>query len=120
SYELEDVLEKSGKLEILDLLKDIRSMANIISIRQQSALGLGHAVLTAKPVVGDESFAVLLGDEIMLEKDGGKPVTGQLIENFDSTGQSVVAVLEVAKDQVSKYGIVALAEEKKALKRITS
>ena len=79
SYELEDKLERDGKTEWLASLKKIRSMANIISIRQKQPLGLGHAVGAAAPVVGSEPFAVLLGDEIMISRPDQKTVTEQLV-----------------------------------------
>ncbi len=109
SYELEDVLIKSGKQDLLEKIKSVREMANIISIRQKEALGLGHAVYTGRPVIGNEPFAVLLGDEIMLGTPG---VTAELCETYQKTGLSTVAVMEVADSEVSKYGIVALEDTK--------
>lgn len=104
SYELEDTLAKAGKTELLRSIQRVRSLANIISIRQKEALGLGHAVLAGAPVVGKEPFAVLLGDEIML---GSPSPTRQLVQRFDQTGMSTVAIMEVPMNDVSKYGIVA-------------
>lgn len=106
SYELEDKLERDGKHEWLASLKKIRSMANIISIRQKQPLGLGHAVGAAAPVVGSEPFAVLLGDEIMISRPDQKTVTEQLVNRYHATGVSTVAVMEVPVDETSKYGIV--------------
>lgn len=106
SYELEDKLERDGKLEWLASLKQIRSMANIISIRQKQPLGLGHAVGAAAPIVGQEPFAVLLGDEIMISRADQPTVTEQLARSFESTGLSTVAVMEVPQEDTSKYGIV--------------
>ncbi len=106
SYELEDKLERDGKHEWLASLKRIRSMANVISIRQKQPLGLGHAVGAAAPVVGDEPFAVLLGDEIMISRPDQKTVTEQLVNRYQSTGISTVAVMEVPLEETSKYGIV--------------
>lgn len=108
SYELEDRLAKSGKNELLDQLKKIRDMANIISVRQKSPLGLGHAVLCARNVVGDSPFAVLLGDEIMTtpaESAGDKNTTQTLSSVFTETGSSTVAIMEVPLADTSKYGI---------------
>ncbi len=105
SYELEDKLAHSGKLNLLDRLTKIRNMANIISIRQKQALGLGHAVYCGKPIVGNEPFAVLLGDEITVSKNGQKTVTSQLVENYANNGLSSVSIMEVAEQDVSKYGI---------------
>lgn len=106
SYELEDKLERDGKLHWLEDLKRIRSMANVISIRQKQPLGLGHAVLCSKPIVGNEPFAVLLGDEIMISRPDEETTTGTLVKNYVSSGLSTVAVMEVAESDVSKYGIV--------------
>ncbi len=104
SYELEDTLYKTGKLDLLASLKRIQGLVNIISVRQKEALGLGHAVYTARPVVGDEPFAVLLGDEIMVSEN--KNVTAQLCDLYKKTSASSVAVMEVNKKDVSKYGII--------------
>lgn len=106
SYELEDQLEKSGKTDTLALIKKIRSQANIISIRQKEALGLGHAVWAGQPAVGDEPFAVLLGDEIMFTEQNESTVTNQLSEAYRETNQSCVAVMEVSETEVEKYGII--------------
>lgn len=109
SYELEDRLEKDGKTYLLDRLLKIRSMANIISIRQKQPLGLGHAVLCGERVIGNEPFAVLLGDEIMLAQSG-KPNTTQQLVNLHKANQSTtVAVMNVPECDVSKYGIADLS-----------
>ena len=105
SYELEDKLAHSGQLNLLDRLLKIRNMANIISIRQKQALGLGHAVYCGKPVIGNEPFAVLLGDEITISQNGEKSVTSQLVNNFSKTQLSSVSIMEVPEQDVSKYGI---------------
>ncbi len=106
SYELEDKLMKDGKSEILESLHRIRNNVNIISIRQKSALGLGHAVKCAKPVVGSEPFAVLLGDEITLTKSRSENITSFLCDQFQKTKESSVWVLPVEKENTHKYGIV--------------
>lgn len=106
SYELEDKLERDGKHEWVTTLKKIRSMANVMSIRQKQPLGLGHAVGTARPIVGNEPFAVLLGDEIMISRPDQKTVTEQLARSFETTGLSTVAMMEVPESETSKYGIV--------------
>lgn len=105
SYELEDKLAQSGQLNMLDRLTKIRNTANIISIRQKQALGLGHAVYCGRPVVGNEPFAVLLGDEITVSQNGEKTVTSQLVDNYQTNGISSVSIMEVAEKDVSKYGI---------------
>lgn len=106
SYELEDQLTKTGKTDLLERIQKIRNMANIISIRQKQALGLGHAVLCGEPVIGNENFAVLLGDEIMYSEPNEPTVTEQLTNIFTETGLSTVAVMEVAPTEVEKYGII--------------
>jgi UTP--glucose-1-phosphate uridylyltransferase len=106
TYELEDKLERDGKLQWLEMLRHVRSMANIISIRQKQPLGLGHAVYCGRPVVGDEPFAVLLGDEIMIANQDQRTTTETLARHWDSTGLSTVAAMEVPESEVSKYGIV--------------
>ncbi|MES2965732.1 MAG: UTP--glucose-1-phosphate uridylyltransferase GalU [Bdellovibrionota bacterium] len=106
TYELEDKLAREGKHEWLEMLHRIRGLANIISIRQKQPLGLGHAVHCGKPVVGDEPFAVLLGDEIMINPDGEETPTATLARSYESTGLSTVAIMTVAENDVSKYGIV--------------
>jgi len=78
-------------------------MCNLISIRQKMPLGLGHAVLTAAPIIGDEPFAILLGDDLI---DSTVPCTKQLVDIYERENASVVGVMEVPADEVSKYGIV--------------
>lgn len=104
SYELEDTLAKAGKTDLLAQLRRVQNMVNIISIRQKEALGLGHAVLTARPVVGREPFAVLLGDEIMVNDQDS--VTSQLHRRYQETQVSTVAVMQVPEEDVCKYGII--------------
>lgn len=106
SYELEDKLERDGKTEFLAALKKIRSLANIISIRQKQPLGLGHAIYCGRPVVGDEPFAVLLGDELMISSPSTETTTETLAKSYASSGLSTVAIMEVPESETSKYGIV--------------
>lgn len=101
--ELEDRLLKSGKTELAAELKAIAETCNIICVYQKEPAGLGHAVGCARPVVGDQPFAVLLGDDLIY---GAVPCTRQLIDIFESRGKSVVGVMEVPAADVSKYGIV--------------
>jgi len=103
SYELEHTLELKGKMDVLEEVKAISDMANIVYIRQKEPLGLGHAVLRAKDFIGDEPFAVILPDDLMV---GEKPCIGQMIDIFGETGKSVVLTEEVPKDKVSAYGVV--------------
>jgi UTP--glucose-1-phosphate uridylyltransferase len=102
--ELEQVLKKSGKEEEIEKLRNISNIAEFVYIRQKEQLGLGHAVLTAERLVGDEPFAVLLGDEII--KNQKKPGIRQLIDVYYQFGKSVIGTMEVPKGDVSKYGIV--------------
>lgn len=111
SYELEDRLAKDGKLKLLERLIRIRDKVNVISIRQKQALGLGHAVLTAHSVVGQEPFAVLLGDEITTASKNSDNVTKLLCDSFDETGISTVSIMKVADADVSKYGIAEVTEQ---------
>lgn len=120
SYELEDKLAKDGKLHLLERLTKIRDMANVISIRQKHALGLGHAVLCGKPIVGHDPFAVLLGDEITMGFNGEPNVTSQLVANYEETGISTVAVMKVSEADVSKYGIAEVEESSGSLFKIKS
>ena len=110
SYEVEDTLEKAGRTELLAPLHEIVKKLTVVSIRQHVALGLGHAVLCAEPAIGREPFAVLLGDEVMLTKPGRPSGIAQLARIFEETKQSTVAVMEVAEEDVSKYGIVRVSE----------
>ncbi len=106
SYEVEHQLEITGKHDLLARLKSIRNMANIISIRQKQALGLGHAVYCGAPIIGKENFAVLLGDEIMYSEPSEPTVIEQLTSIFSEADLSTVAVMEVEPQEVEKYGIV--------------
>ncbi|OLO42370.1 UTP--glucose-1-phosphate uridylyltransferase [Alkalihalophilus pseudofirmus] len=103
SYELEETLLKKGKMDLLDEVSEISNMANIHYIRQKEALGLGHAIACAKSFIGNEPFAVLLGDDIVQSE---KPCLKQLIEVFDRYHSSVVGVQQVADEDVSKYGVI--------------
>lgn len=111
SFEVEDKLVREGKESILQSLQDIRAKVNIISIRQKSALGLGHAIQCAEPVIGDEPFAVLLGDEITVSDTHTENVTHFLTERFAESQTSSVWVLPVDPKDTSKYGIVDLGRE---------
>jgi len=108
SYELEDRLAKDGKMQLLERLKRTREMANIISVRQKHPLGLGHAVLCGQSVIGNSPFAVLLGDEIMVPKGSEPNTIGRLCKLYQELKSSVVAVMEVADQDVSKYGIATV------------
>jgi UTP--glucose-1-phosphate uridylyltransferase len=103
SVELEELLISKGKTELLEEINEIHNLANIHYIRQSQPLGLGHAVWCARRFIGNEPFAVLLGDDVVRSE---KPCLRQLIDVFEEHGKSVVAVQNVPMDQVSRYGIV--------------
>lgn len=103
SIELELELEKSGKSELLEMVRNISDMVDIHYIRQKEPKGLGHAIHCAKTFVGNEPFAVLLGDDVV---DSRKPCLKQLIDCFDEYKTTILGVQEVPEENVSKYGIV--------------
>lgn len=108
AYELENELEASQKHELLALVRSLQPDDMDCSyVRQPRSLGLGHAVLCAQPLVGDEPFAVLLADDLMTGPDGGQPVLAQMVDVFARIGTSLLAVQEVPADHVRRYGIVA-------------
>ena len=102
SPELEQILDKSGKDEFLRIVRDISELANIHFIRQKEMKGLGHAILKAKSFVGNEPFAVLFGDGVIISKT--KPAIQQLIEHYGEFGKGVVGVKKVAESEIHKYG----------------
>ena len=106
SFELEDTLRRRGKQEDLDLVQGISHLAQFAYVRQGEPLGLGHAVLCARHAVGDEPFALLLGDDVLDERDSALDA---LIAAYYATGKSVVGVQEVPLEHVSRYGIVGAA-----------
>lgn len=120
SYELEDKLAKDGKEKLLERVTRIRDKANIISIRQKHALGLGHAVLCGLPIIGQEPFAVLLGDEITRGVHGDPNVTAQLVSSFEKTGTSTISIMKVEDKDVSKYGIAEVEDISKGFFKVTS
>lgn len=104
SYELETELEKSGKTELLEELQKISKLVNVHYVRQSEARGLGHAIYCAKSFVGDEPFAVLLGDDVVA---ADKPCLAQMVEQFEHYQASILGVQTVLHSEVSKYGIVS-------------
>lgn len=102
NLELETNLKEKGKLELLELVEETTGL-NLHFIRQSHPLGLGHAVLQAKSFVGNEPFVVMLGDDIM---EDNIPLTKQLINDYDETHASTIAVMEVPNEDVYKYGII--------------
>ena len=105
ALELESFLESRGKTEQLEEIRKITDLINVAYVRQGEPLGLGHAVLVTKNLIGDEPFAVILGDDVY---DATPPALQQLIDVFARVGGPVVAVERVADSQVSSYGIVAI------------
>jgi UTP--glucose-1-phosphate uridylyltransferase len=103
SYELEKMLEERGKTDLLQIVRHISDMIHIAYVRQKEALGLGHAVLTARELVGDEPFAVLLADDVI---DAEVPCLKQLMEVFDKTQCSVLATQVVEGPSISAYGVL--------------
>lgn len=107
AYELESELEAKGKTKLLELVKNIvPENVSCIYIRQSEALGLGHAVLCAKPVVGDEPFSVILADDLIDNDETG--CVKQMVQSYEKNGSSVLAVQQVAASETDKYGIVSL------------
>jgi UTP--glucose-1-phosphate uridylyltransferase len=108
SYELEHTLRERGKKELLALCERVSKLTRLVTVRQKEPLGLGHAVLVARPAVGDEPVAVLLGDDLY-DCEGRRPAIGQLIDEFERLGgdKGVVSLMEVAAGQEQLYGIVA-------------
>ncbi len=103
SYELEKMLEERGKKELLDIVRRISDMIHVAYVRQKEALGLGHAVLMARELVGNEPFAVLLADDVI---DAEKPCLKQMMEVFEETQSSVIATQEVNGPAISSYGVL--------------
>lgn len=104
SPELESFLERKGRQDLATLVRNISNLVRFSYTRQKEPLGLGHAVLAARDLVGEEPFAVLLGDVIL---QGTPAATGQLIEIFQETGMGAISVIPVPRERVSLYGIVA-------------
>ena len=103
NLQLEDVLERAGKLDKLEEVRRVAEMVNILSVRQKRQLGLGHAVMCARELVGDEPFAVMVGDDLMFS---GVPGIGQLIKVAMAEKMPVIGVMEVPWEKVSRYGII--------------
>jgi UTP--glucose-1-phosphate uridylyltransferase len=105
TFELEVALEQAGKQELLDVVRSVKPAdMECIYVRQAQALGLGHAVLCAQRLVGDEPFAVLLADDLMV---GDTPVLKQMVQQYEEWRVSILAVQEVPAEQTRRYGIVA-------------
>jgi UTP--glucose-1-phosphate uridylyltransferase len=116
SFELEHVLRTRQKHELLAIAQHPSQLAQVSYTRQQEARGLGHAVLCAKSLVGGEPFAVLLPDDVIQAE---KPCIRQLLDIYDQHHASVIALMEVPKDRISAYGVVAAEDLGNGLYRIT-
>ncbi len=103
NLQLEHVLERAGKLDKLEIVRNVAEMVNIMSVRQKKQLGLGHAVLCAKELVRDKPFAIMVGDDLMF---GGTPGVQQLIDVAMAENMPVIGVMEVPQDKVDRYGII--------------
>ena len=118
NLQLEGILERSGKLDKLALIREVAEMANCISIRQKKQLGLGHAVLCAKEVIGpNEAFAVMVGDDLMF---GMSPGIKQLIDVARAERLPVIGVMEVPQEHTNRYGIIAGEEISQGLYRVNT
>ncbi len=117
NFDLEDFLVKNGKIKELELVRKIGNLVEVTAVRQKEQLGLGHAVLCAKDLIGNDPFAVILGDEIVIGKN---PVIKQLIEvSKNHQNSSVIGVMEVDPNETYKYGVVKgtyVDSEKRTLK----
>jgi UTP--glucose-1-phosphate uridylyltransferase len=108
TFELEVALEQSGKRELLEVVRSVKpDDMECIYVRQAQALGLGHAVLCGQRLVGNEPFAVLLADDLMIGPSDGHPVLKQMVDQFADWRASILAVQEVPAEQTRRYGIVA-------------
>ncbi|MEP6961902.1 MAG: UTP--glucose-1-phosphate uridylyltransferase GalU [Acidobacteriota bacterium] len=103
SFELEHLLESRNKQELLATLRSVSDMIDVAYVRQKEALGLGHAVLRARELVGNEPFAVILSDDII---DAETPALRQMLDVYEFYGAPVVALMEVPKENISAYGVV--------------
>ncbi len=115
SVELETFLEARGKKELLAEIRKISNLINFSYVRQGEPLGLGHAVLVTRPLVGDEPFAVILGDDVI---DATPPALRQMIDVFEEVNGPVLAIERVPREDVSSYGIIAGEEIRPGVYRI--
>jgi UTP--glucose-1-phosphate uridylyltransferase len=115
SFELEKLLEERGKQDELKAMRAISEMARVSYVRQQEALGLGHAVLQARDLVGDEPFAVMLSDDII---DSETPALRQLLDVYEKYDAPVLATFEVADEAISRFGVIDVDEVEDGVYRI--
>ncbi|WP_064091869.1 UTP--glucose-1-phosphate uridylyltransferase GalU [Rossellomorea aquimaris] len=117
SVELEMLLDRTGKHEMLEVVESISNLVDIHYVRQKEPLGLGHAVLCAKKFIGNEPFAVLLGDDII---DSEQPALKQMIEQYNLVESSILGAKEVPRSETNKYGIVDYSEKHNDLYKVNS
>jgi UTP--glucose-1-phosphate uridylyltransferase len=103
SFELEHLLESKSKKDLLNIVRNVSDMINVAYVRQKEAMGLGHAVLRSRELVGPEPFAVILSDDII---DSDTPALRQLLDVYEFFGASVIALMEVPREAISAYGVV--------------
>jgi UTP--glucose-1-phosphate uridylyltransferase len=116
SFELERMLEERGKNDLLDQVREVSELIPVSYVRQKQALGLGHAVLQARDLVGAQPFAVMLGDDIV---DARVPCIGQMMQVYERRGNPVIALQEVPRAETRQYGIVAGEKIEERVVRIT-
>lgn len=114
--ELEFTLKRAGKDEFVEKIREISNMADFVYVRQKEQLGLGHAILSAEHVIGNEPFAVLLGDELIINDE--RPALKQLIDVFNKFSKSVIGTMEVKREETGKYGIVDGMEVEEDIKLV--
>ena len=116
SFELERFLEDKGKTSELEIVKAISDLVNVSYVRQKEALGLGHAVAVAEPLIGDDAFAVLLGDDLVASD---VPCIRQMIEVYERVHAPVLAVMKVPREEISSYGVIAAEPEGDRLHKVS-
>jgi len=118
AYELEATMGGRGKS--LGALEPTRIQpGNLVTVRQQVPMGLGHAIWCARAIVGDEPFAIFLPDELMIARSGGSGCMKQMVEAYNEVGGNVISVLEVPREDVSSYGVIAPGRQEGALTEVT-
>jgi UTP--glucose-1-phosphate uridylyltransferase len=117
AFELEQTMSERGKdLSVLDCAR--ATPGDVIAVRQQVPLGLGHAIWCARAIVGDDPFAIFLPDELMVAREGGTGCMKQMVEAYEQVGGNLISVLEVPMEQVSSYGVIDPGEAKGALTEV--
>lgn len=119
SYELEHQIQGSGKEEMLDSVRSLIDQSKFAFIRQNHMKGLGHAILSGQPLMGDEAFAVVLADDLCLAAEDGEGILSQMVKVYNQFRCSIVAIQEVDPDEAHKYGIIAGEEMREGLYRVT-